>query len=193
MPLSPIADFLPLNALAFIQLWTEGYALHIRVTKARQSKLGDYRKLKGSTHRITINGNLEPQLFFFVLTHEIAHLKAEAQYKNIAPHGKEWKATFREMLLESLSIYDVELQAILSNFAKNPRASFGADAQLAKYFLKQKDTTHLVEDLSIGETFIYRDQEYKISEKRKKRYLCLELSTGRFYLFGPHTSITPKK
>jgi predicted SprT family Zn-dependent metalloprotease len=45
-----------------------------------------------NSHQITINGTLEPQLFFFVLTHELAHLIAFEKYgRRISPHGQEWK------------------------------------------------------------------------------------------------------
>jgi Zn-dependent peptidase ImmA (M78 family) len=61
----------------------ETYSCHIRITK-RSSKLGDYRYRSGETQQISINGDLEPQLFFFVLTHEIAHLITfSADRKNI--------------------------------------------------------------------------------------------------------------
>ena len=91
--------FLPKGADDFIHQWLAGHLCHIKTTKDRKSKLGDYRLLPNKSHIITINGNLEPFLFFFVLTHEIAHLLAFNEKINIPPHGKEWKKMFQKLLL----------------------------------------------------------------------------------------------
>jgi len=140
--------------------------------------------MPNNSHQITINGTLEPELFFFVFTHEIAHLLAFHEKKNILPHGKEWKMTFRKMLLESISIYSEELKPLILNFSKNPKANFMSSPELVKYFdSEHSDNKAYVEDLPIGEKFIYQTDIYQIEEKKKKRYLCKNLSTGRMYLF----------
>jgi hypothetical protein len=93
-----------------------------------------------NSHQITINGTLEPQLFFFVLTHELAHLIAFEKYgRRISPHGQEWKQTFREMLLESLEAYQEDLKLIIKDFSKSPKANFMASPELVKYFHKEED------------------------------------------------------
>ena len=43
----------------------------------------------------------------------------------------------------------------------------------------------IIEDLSLGEKFVYRKNTYIIEEKRKKNYLCLNLDTAKKYLFKP--------
>ena len=104
--------------------------------------------------------------------------------KNILPHGKEWKMTFQKMLLESISIYSEELKPLILNFAKNPKANFMSSPELVKYFdSEHSDNKAYVEDLPIGEKFIYQTDIYQIEEKKKKRYLCKNLNTGRMYLF----------
>lgn len=176
--------FLPQNAISFIKKWLEGHLCHIKVTKDRKSKLGDYRLMPDKSHIISINGNLDNFLFFFVMTHEIAHLLAFYEKRNIPPHGKEWKAIFRKLLVESLHIYPEDLQILLLKFAKNPKANFMSSPDLVKYFDKNKNNSHIyVEDLIIGEQFIYQTQTYIIEEKKKKRYLCKNLHNGKKYLF----------
>ena len=176
--------FLPPNSMPYLKKWLEGHMCHIKVTKNRHSKLGDYKSMPNNSHQITINGTLEPELFFFVFTHEIAHLVAFHEKKNILPHGKEWKMTFRKMLLESISIYSEELKPLILNFAKNPKANFMSSPELVKYFdSEHSDNKAYVEDLPIGEKFIYQTNIYQIEEKKKKRYLCKNLNTGRMYLF----------
>ncbi|MHA3047161.1 SprT-like domain-containing protein [Riemerella anatipestifer] len=189
-----LIDFLPLGAFSYVEKWCNGYSVFIKITKDRVSKLGDYKKLKNKGHQITINGGLEKPLFFFVLTHEIAHLVAFEKYKNIAPHGKEWKQTFRELILESLEIYDVDFQKILLKFSKNPKASFNASRDLEMYFKKEnRDGVTLVEDLTERQIFIFRNTKFRMIEKKKKRYLCTHLDTGKQYLFSPFAEVLTDK
>lgn len=87
--------YLPDNALSCIQKWSNGFKVKITITRDRSSKLGDYHKDPQGTHQITINHNLEPELFFFVLTHELAHLLAFEHFgRKIPPHGVHWKTVY---------------------------------------------------------------------------------------------------
>lgn len=183
-----LEKYLPENTLPHLKKWFGVHVIHIKITKGRKSKLGDYRKMPDKSHQITINATLQPQLFFFVLTHELAHLLAFHQYGyRISPHGAEWKNTFRIMLLESLPIYNDDLKAIILRFSKSPKASFTASPDLVKYFHIEdyEDESSYIEDLSVGDSFIYRKKAYFIEEKRKKNYLCVNLDTEKRYIFKP--------
>ena len=188
MSIQNLEKYLPENTLPFLKNWFGEFYLHIKITRGRNSKLGDYRKKPDKSHQITINSTLQPQLFFFVLTHELAHLIAFEKYGNrISPHGAEWKTTFRIMLLESISIYSDDLKPIILQFSKSPKANFMASPDLVKYFHIEdyEDETSYIEDLSIGDQFIYKKQRYIIEEKRKKNYLCNQLESGKKYIFKP--------
>ncbi|MCD9618350.1 SprT-like domain-containing protein [Chryseobacterium gleum] len=188
MPIQSLEKYLPQNTLKYLKIWFSDYYIHIKVTRNRNSKLGDYRKLPDNSHEITVNSTLTPQLFFFVLTHELAHLIAFEKYgRRISPHGNEWKETFRNMLLESLEIYDEELKPIIIKFSKSPKANFMASPDLVRYFHteKQDDTLHFIEELKKGEFFIYRNEKYLLEGLVKKNYLCKNLATGRKYSFKP--------
>ncbi|WP_343685734.1 SprT-like domain-containing protein [Chryseobacterium gleum] len=188
MPIQSLEKYLPQNTLKYLKIWFSDYYIHIKVTRNRNSKLGDYRKLPDNSHEITVNSTLTPQLFFFVLTHELAHLIAFEKYgRRISPHGNEWKETFRNMLLESLEIYDEELKPIIMKFSKSPKANFMASPDLVRYFHteKQDDTLHFIEELKKGEFFIYRNEKYLLEGLVKKNYLCKNLATGRKYSFKP--------
>ena len=172
----------------YLRKWFSDYSIHIKVTRNRNSKLGDYRKLRDNSHEISINSTLAPQLFFFVLTHELAHLIAFEKFgRKIAPHGNEWKHTFREMLLESADVYDEDLKPIITKFSRSPKANFMASPDLVKYFHieNQNDDEVFIEKLSKGENFIYREQKYLLEGLIKKNYLCMNLATGRKYSFKP--------
>lgn len=184
MSVSVLEKFLPENALPYLRIWFGSYPCHLKITKNRNSKLGDYRKLPDKSHQITVNGTLEPQLFFFVLTHELAHLIAFEKYgRRISPHGAEWKQTFREMLLESLTVYAEDLRPIILKFSKSPKANFMASPELVKYFHvpKEDDEQTFIENLKKGELFEYKKEIFVIEETTKKRYLCRNLKSGLKY------------
>lgn len=186
MSIQLLQKYLPENTLPFLKSWFGDHYIHIKITKGRNSKLGDYRKLPDKSHLITVNSTLDPQLFFFVLTHELAHLLAFEKYgRRIAPHGSEWKQTYREMLLESLSIYNDDLKPIIIKFSHSPKANFMASPDLVRYFHMSDLPEHLcfVEDLTPHNIFIYNKQRYRMIEKLKKNYLCENLDTGKKYIF----------
>lgn len=188
MSIQSLEKYLPQNTLQYLKIWFSDYYIHIKVTRNRNSKLGDYRKLPDNSHEITVNSTLTPQLFFFVLTHELAHLIAFEKYgRRISPHGNEWKKTFRNMLLESLEIYDEDLKPIIMKFSKSPKANFMATPDLVRYFHteKQDDSLRFIEELEKGEFFIYRNEKYLLEGLIKKNYLCKNLATGRKYSFKP--------
>ena len=184
MSIKVLEKFLPENTLSYLKVWFGSYPCHLKITKNRNSKLGDYRKLPDKSHQITVNGTLEPQLFFFVLTHELAHLIAFEKYgRRISPHGAEWKQTFREMLLESLTVYAEDLRPIIQKFSKSPKANFMASPDLVKYFHvpKEDDEQTFIENLKKGELFEYKKEIFVIEETTKKRYLCRNLKSGLKY------------
>ncbi|WP_379967166.1 SprT-like domain-containing protein [Epilithonimonas sp. UC225_85] len=188
MSISTLEQYLPENTFPFLKKWFSDYYIHIKITKNRNSKLGDYRKLPDKSHQITVNSTLDRQLFFFVLTHELAHLIAFEKFKNrISAHGKEWKDTFREMLLDSIDIYTPDLRPIIINFSKNPKANFMASPELVRYFHIEnpEDNFVFIEDLLINDRFRYKEEEYRLLEKKKKLYLCINSKNSKKYLFRP--------
>lgn len=194
--MEPLEPFLPKDALPYIQHWREGYDIEIKITKNRNSKLGDYRKIGNQKHKITINSTLHPELFFLVLTHELAHLITFENFgQNIAPHGKEWKKVFGNMILESLSIYAEEAREMLIQFSKSPKANFMVSEDLVRYFRPQPEhsNTTYVEQLSIGDYFIYHNNIYQYIGKMRKNYLCEQQNTHKKYLFKPVTLVEKQK
>ncbi|MEN4759683.1 SprT-like domain-containing protein [Chryseobacterium sp. C39-AII1] len=188
MSIQSLEKYLPQNTLQYLKIWFADYYIHIKVTRNRNSKLGDYRKLPDNSHEITVNSTLAPQLFFFVLTHELAHLIAFENYgRRISPHGNEWKDTFRQMLLQSIDVYEEKLRPIIIKFSKSPKANFMSSPDLVKYFHieKQDDNLVFIETLKKGDYFIYHNEKYLLEGLIKKNYLCQNLATGRKYSFKP--------
>lgn len=196
MSISILEQYLPSDTQPFLRRWFASYKIHIRITRDRNSKLGDYRKMPDKSHEISINSTLDRQLFFFVLTHELAHLIAFEKFGGrISAHGQEWKSTFREMLLESISIYTSDLQPVIRQFAKNPKANFMASPELVRYFHIDDPDGSLVfvEQLAPDSEFIYKGDLYKMIEKKKKLYLCVNLKNSKKYLFRPLAKVEKNK
>ncbi|UOE38341.1 SprT-like domain-containing protein [Chryseobacterium oryzae] len=188
MSIQSLQNYLPENTFPYLKNWFSNHYIHIKITKNRESKLGDYRKLRDNSHEISLNSTLPPQLFFFVLTHELAHLLAFEKYgRKIAPHGAEWKHTFRNMLLESIEVYEDNLKPIIINFSRSPKANFMASPDLVKYFeiRNQDDGSEYIHALKNGDQFIYRNEKYVLQSLIKKNYLCMHLASGRKYSFKP--------
>lgn len=167
----------------YLNKWCKGYKINILIKNARESKLGDYKKLNKDTHQITLNVGMTRELTFFTLTHEIAHLHAREKFGNrIKPHGKEWKYCFTQLILDSVHLYPNEIQPLLLHFAKNPRASFYASKELASYFISEGDKEQLLlKDLPTGAVFRIKEKIFKKGNIRKIRYLCTEISSSKKY------------
>lgn len=182
---SKIIQYIPQNSIQFVEEWFRPYSIKLRITKDRKTKLGDYKKM-GLQHAISVNGNLDPEAFFFVLTHEFAHLKTYELYKNqrILPHGKEWKSIFGDLLRSSFEVYADDLKPTILNHAQNPKASVTADPHIAKYLIYKDHQALYLESLPRGACFFIGKRAFVKGDKRKIRYLCTEKETGRRYLIN---------
>lgn len=169
--------------------------VHLKVVNERVTRHGDYRRLPNGMHQVTVNANLNKYRFLITLVHEIAHLAAFNKYgRQIKPHGQEWKYVFQQLMLPFINpgIFPVKLLPVLANHFRNPRASSDTDAKLSialKQFDNESDKTYIFE-LPYGSYFrIYNGKIFKKGNKRIKRYECLEVKTGKVYLFQPNAEV----
>ena len=178
-----LQKYLPEHAVAnCFELIKENH-VHLKIVNERQSRHGDYRRDAQGFHLITVNSSLNKYRFLITLIHEIAHLVAFEKYgRRISPHGAEWKQTFREMLLESLTVYAEDLRPIILKFSKSPKAKFMASPDLVKYFhVPEEDELLYLENLIVGDVFVLKNKVFVIEETTKKRYLCRNLKSGLKY------------
>lgn len=190
-----LLDFIPTEAQPQVEALLAEDNLVVKVKNERKTKHGDYRQLPNGKHQITVNGNLNPYRFLITLIHEIAHFEAYNKFgRFIKPHGKEWKHTFQHLMLPFLrpEIFPMELLPLLASHFKNPKASSDTDTILA-YALKQFDEGEdktFVFEVPIGKNFkLYNGRIFKRGNKRRKRFECVEVKTGKLYLFNPNAEV----
>jgi len=193
VPVLYLSRYLPAGTEALVMHYLEHYRVHLTITKKRQTLLGDYRHpVPGRSHRISVNGNLNPYAFLITLLHELAHLITFEQFgPRVSAHGAQWKKCYGVLLTELLSqvALPAELQVELKRSLKNPAASSCAVESLMRV-LKKYDAPKaggcLLEQLQQGESFKIADGRVFVKgEKLRKRYKCLEQRSGALYLFSP--------
>ena len=171
-------------------------AVHLKIVNERQTRHGDYRKHPSGKHQITVNANLNKYRFLITLVHEIAHLVAFEKYgRNIKPHGIEWKMTFQRLMVPFIrpEIFPHSVLPLVANHFRNPTASSDTDARLAfvlKQFDERKPDIHFMHEVPSGSFF--RIKNGRIFQKkglRVKRYECLEVASGKLYLFNANAEV----
>lgn len=169
--------------------------VHLKIVNERVSRHGDYRKLPNGGHQITVNANLNKFRFFITLIHEIAHLVAFQRYgRNIKPHGREWKFTFQQLMLPFIrpEVFPHRLLPLLALHFKNPKATSDTDARLSlalKEYDPPNDKNYIFE-LPFGANFrLYNGKIFRRGKQRVKRFECVEIATGRIYLFNPNAEV----
>ncbi|WP_276165570.1 SprT-like domain-containing protein [Zobellia alginiliquefaciens] len=193
---SVLQKYLPERAVESCLELIQKTGVHLKIVNERVTRHGDYRRMSNGKHQITVNSNLNKYRFLITLIHEIAHLVAFEKYgRSIKPHGKEWKRIFQYLMLPFIrpEIFPTELLPLLANHFKNPKASSSTDARLSialKHFDEQQTNRTYVFEVPLGSIFrIYNGKLYKKGNRRVKRYECVEVATGRTYLFQPNAEV----
>ncbi|HEY4290939.1 MAG TPA: SprT-like domain-containing protein [Puia sp.] len=198
-PLDYLRRWIPSAAAPLILEYLNHYQVHLTITRERKSVLGDYRHAtRDQNHRISVNGNLNHWSFLITLIHELAHLVTFMEYSNrVQSHGKEWKTIYRKMLEEfiRLSIFPADILAALKKNLHDLPASSCADEGLMRVLRRYDENPGellLVEQIPEGACFSLEDNRvFRKGKKLRKRYQCVELATGKLYLFSPIYEVRP--
>jgi hypothetical protein len=190
-----LSKYIPEHAVVPVFELIKANNVHLKIVNERVTRHGDYRKGLSGKHEITVNGTLNKYRFLITLVHEIAHLVAFEKFgRTIKPHGNEWKYSFQLLMVPFIrpEIFPNQLLPLLARHFKNPSASSDTDATLAlalKQFDQQNDKNYVFE-IPYGSTFrIHNGKIFKKISLRTKRYECLEISSGRVYLFNPNAEV----
>ena len=197
-PLEYLRRFIPAESAQKTLDYLVQYKVHLTITRERKTVLGDYRHATMTkTHRISVNGNMNKYAFLITLIHELAHLVTFLRFGNrVQAHGKEWKRVYGEMLIDfmQLPVFPADIrQALVSSLHDLP-ASSCADEPLMRVlrnYDELKDGQLLVEQVPEGKLFDTGEGRiFRKGKKLRKRYQCLEIKTGKLYLFSPVYEVT---
>ena len=190
-----IFDFVPKNSIIHVKKLVVDKRIIFLLKNNRKTKHGDF-KIKGDDKaQITLNKTKNKYQFLITLLHEIAHYETYINYgNNVKPHGIEWKNNFRLLMLPFLNtyIFPNEILNNLTHYIKNPKASTENDFNLIMS-LKKYDFNlchNFVFELKQGDIFMIENgKKYKFIRKRIKRIECMEVESGRKYLFSPQVEV----
>lgn len=190
-----LEQFLPPGTHEFCHELYQENPFKLVISRHRITKLGDYRyDKKGDTHRISVNGTLNPYSFLITYLHEVAHLQVMLSFgPHVRHHGVEWKREFQKLLIRLLTmeVLPEELSKALAQYARNPRATSHGFLPLARVLEKydpESDSKRLL-DVPDGSFFEFKGKEYQKLEKRRTRVVCLRISNGINYLISGAASV----
>ena len=190
-----LSKYIPEHAVKPVFELIVANQVHLKIVNERVTRHGDYRKGLSGKHEITVNASLNKYKFLITLIHEISHLVAFEKFgRNIKPHGNEWKYSFQIMMVPFIrpEIFPSNLLPLLARHFKNPTASSDTDATLAlalKQYDAQNDKNYVFE-IPCGSVFrIPNGKIFKKIALRVKRYECIEVNSGRIYLFNPNAEV----
>ncbi len=195
-----LSKYIPEQAVENIWMFFQTHSdLELKITRKRNTKLGDFRMLSGKGYRISVNYNLNPYQFLLTLLHEMAHYLAYKKFgRRIKPHGREWKLIFGGLITEYIELlaFPEELIPILKKYAQNPKASTNGDGELflrlSGYDKDRDERMKYVFQLTEGSLFSMENGSlFKLQEKRRTRYKCINLKNNRSYLVHQNALVYP--
>lgn len=180
--------YLPQQAVQYcVRLWNQ-HQFHFKITKPRNSKLGDYCYSRQGGHAITVNSNLNKYSFLVTYLHEVAHLVVQKNHiRRRLPHGKEWKEAFRQLLnpVMDLAVFPDDVLVALKIYFKNPTASTGSHSVLSNALRKydpQPEGFAQLTHLNENEVFELNGRLFTKGPLRRTRYFCKEITSGKHYV-----------
>ncbi|MEG2178367.1 MAG: SprT-like domain-containing protein [Bacteroidales bacterium] len=205
-----LAPFFVPAALPLIVELVDSYGVHIRISKQRNSKLGDYRAPHpqiSQFHCISMNENLNPHAFLITFIHEWAHLEVYKKYGNqVQAHGEEWKQMFAFLMQDFMNehIFPPDVLHALQGYFKHTYAATMRDLHLQRVldsygsrtdYSGQKNplskdmetglSEAFVEQIKENAYFVYQNKVFLRKEKLRKNYLCIDKASGAKYRFHP--------
>lgn len=193
-----LANHLPSAAVDWAYAYLDRHRVHFHITRGRRSKYGDYRWPQSghAFHEMSVNGDLPPLFFLWVMLHEAAHLETHLKYSAAAPHGHEWQAEYARLMVETLAFFPLDTQPAIHRLASriplNRNLMRGIEQQLRGG--ADPSAVHL-DDLPAGSLFCLKakpDILFRSVGRRRTRWLCIDQQTGRSYTVSALAEVIPQ-
>jgi len=188
-----LSKYLPDTSLDLVIDLLNQHPCKLKVVNNRKTKHGDFRKLPTGQYQITINNDLNTYRFLLTLIHEMAHLVTHKKYGRVKPHGMQWKQSFQHLMLPFLhpEIYPPEVLSLLAKYLKNPKAATDSDVRLSLALKKfdERNGKNFIFELPLESKFMYNKRIFVRGAKRRTRYGCVEVNSGKTYLFHQNAEV----
>ncbi len=189
--LNLLEPYLPPGATELAANWFDVPGLSVKLVNRGHNRMGSFLCKSNGLKVITLNIKQDIYNFLLTLAHEVAHLQVYQRYgRHPAPHGAEWKNTFRKLLVEAAQLPSLppDIKYAMLTIADNPKSTHFAHQQAGRILLKYsnvKQGTTLLDDLPEGSRFLMPDGKVFVKgEKRRTRYKCNLNGTSRIFLIG---------
>lgn len=185
-----LLPFLPPEALDDMVRYIISYSIHLKMTRERHSKLGDYRlpTPQQPVHTISINGNLKPHAFLLVLLHELAHMLTYLDCgRTVKPHGHEWQRHYSQLLQHYTDVggFPSDVVPLLREYTSRIPLSRRIEREIDRRLqvVVQPENSVKLDTLAVGTHFRLggRTRVFELLEKQRTRWKCRDISTGRLY------------
>lgn len=185
-----LGNHLPEQAVDTVYAYLDRHKVHFHITRGRRSKLGDYRRpFPGHQyHEMSVNGDLNPYMFLLVFLHEAAHLETHLNHPEAQPHGHEWQSEYAKLLCGQAHLFPPDVQPLVRAYASRVPLSGTIRRQLEErlshYGEPASETPIRLDSLAPGTLFRLKskpDLLLRSDTKRRTRWLCTDVGTGRQY------------
>ena len=188
--------YLNRKAESQILKWEKEFCVTIQLSRPCKTRLGVFIPKHTDKNLIKINRDLNKYSFLITLVHELAHASIWIKFgRRVKPHGNEWKKEFQKMMLRFLNpeYFPDDILKALSKHLIKPMASSARDVNLTEILMNYNDRKIItINSLDNGIFFKTSDgRKFKKIEKMRKNYKCMDLKSGKIYLFSPLAEVFP--
>lgn len=193
-----LRNHLPSEAVDWVYGYLDRYKVHFHITRERQSKLGDYRWIQPqhNYHEISVNGDLSPQMFLWVFLHEAAHLETHLKHPSARPHGHEWQSEYALLLRQAIGFFPADAQEDIILYTSRIPLSRTLGRRIEEHLRGDSSLALHLDDLPAGSLFCLKrkpDMLFRSVVRRRTRWLCTDVGTGRSYTVSGSAEVEMKK
>ncbi len=187
--LKAVSPHMPDGWQAAVRAMLAANPILVQVVRSRKTKHGDHQVTgKREFSIISINASGNPWQFVLTLLHEIAHAEvAHHATRRIAPHGKEWKSAFHQLLHAHVHLFPPDLVAPVMDYARNPLYSADSHGALAAALRRHDTLDHrpTVQELALGQRFSLDGKTILIRGQLLRKWFKCTTVDGRALRVSP--------